>query len=283
MKKLLIIALLLLLVIFINGINRGFSDDITIIAIDKETVEQIGPYPFSRDKYADFIDLIYSEYSPKCVYFNLLIYQYQKGSMESDTLLFNAINGKQNIFFSAKVSDTKVDPSYYKKSQFNEFDFKRTWVVKGAIFPLKDLAQNGAFASISDVGLNNNAIVVSMPTVVQIDNNKYLSTPLFLTITYLDIAPQELFSGRRIEYHNKKIKTDRNGWFEIEFNHEFAKYSYNDIMNKKVKKEFIDQRIIMFGIDYPELENYLLVNDNKAIAGVEVIANATQTMIDQLR
>ena len=86
-----------------------------------------------------------------------------------------------------------------------------------------------------------------------------------------------------LEFDNNKVKTDRYGWFEIDFNHEFVKYSYHDILNKKVNKELIDQRIILFGIDFPELEDYLPVSKNRAIAGVEVIANAIQTLIDQLR
>jgi CHASE2 domain-containing sensor protein len=203
--------------------------------------------------------------------------------MKSDTRLFKAINGKQNIFFSAMVSDTKVEHSYYRKSQFNKIDYTNVWEAGGAIFPLKDIAQNGALVSISDVGLNNRGIVESMPTVVQINNNNYLSTPLFLAVTYLGALPDDLFNGNRIGFGNKKVKTDKNGWFEIDFDHEFDKYSYHDILNKKVQKEMIDQRIILFGIDYPELEDYLQVDRYKAITGVELIANATQTLIDQLR
>jgi CHASE2 domain-containing sensor protein len=212
-----------------------------------------------------------------------LIYQYQQGSIESDTRLFNAINNKQNIFFSAMVSDIEVEHSYYIKSQFNEIKYDKTWGAEGAIFPLKDIAQNGAFTSISDVGLNNRGIVERMPTVVQINNNNYFSTPLFLTIAYLGVAPKELFSENSLGFDNKKVKTDSNGWFEIDFNHKFDTYSYHDILNKKVKEELIDQKIILFGIDFPELEDYLLVSKNRTIAGIELIANATQTLIDQLR
>ncbi|UCB44610.1 MAG: CHASE2 domain-containing protein [Spirochaetota bacterium] len=283
MKRTLATTVFFLSFLFINWTNISLSDDITIISINKDTVEQIGPYPFTRDKYASFIESIFTDYSPKCVYLNLLIYQYQQDSMKSDTSLFKAVNDKQNIFFSAMVSDTAVEHSYYIKSQFNEINYTKTWKVGGAIFPLKDIVQSGAYTSISDVGINNRGIVKRMPTVVQINNINYLSTPLFLTVTYLGVKPEDLFSGNSFGLDNKKVKTDKNGWFEIDFNHTFDKFSYHDIVNKKVNREFIDQKVILFGIEYPELEDYLPIDRYKVISGVELIANATQTLIDQLR
>ncbi len=283
MKKFIVLVVFLILFIFISGINKGLSDDITIVFINKETVEKIGPYPFSRDKYADFIESIYSYYSPKCVYFNLIISQYQQGSMESDIQLFNAIKEKHNIFFGARVSDSKVKHTIYIKSQFNEIKYHRIWKAKGADFPLQEIVQGGAYISISDVGLNKRGFVEAMPTVVQINSSKYLSTPLFLTTTYLDIVPTDIFSTNTFGPRKKQVKTDRSGWFSIDFNHDFIKYTYHDILNKKAHKELINQRIILVGIDFPKLEEHLIVNKYGKLPGVEVIANATQTLIDQFR
>jgi len=283
MKIRYIFIFLFTIIIFLTGTNISLCDDITIVTINKETVENIGPYPFSRDTYADFIETIYGPYSPKCVYFNLLISQYQQGSMESDQELFDAISEKQNLFFSAMVSNAAVEHSVYTESRLNNIIYNRVWRAEGAVFPLPEMSQNGAYASISDVGLNNSGIVEMMPTIVQIDGYNYLSTPLFLIIKYLDITPADLFSRSNLGIENNKVKTDRNGWFEIDFNHIFKEYSYHEVLNKEVQKEMIDGRIILFGIDYPELESYLRISNSKSIAGVEVIANATQTLIDQLR
>lgn len=281
--KIPIFIFLFTIIIFMAGINISLCDDITIVTINKETVEKIGPYPFSRDRYADFIEAIYGSYNPKCVYFNLLISQYQQGSMESNQKLFYAINKKQNIFFSAMVSNAVVEHSVYTESQLNDIKYNRVWRAEGAVFPLPEMTRNGAYTAISDVGLNKKGIVEMMPTLVQIDGYNYLSTPLFLTIKYLGISPADIFSGHSLGTGIKKVRSDRNGWFEIDFNHTFQKYSYHEVLNQKVHKEMIDSRVILFGIDFPELESYLRISNSKKIAGVEVIANATQTLIDQLR
>jgi hypothetical protein len=283
MKTRLIFTCLSMLLIFITGMNISLCDDITIITINKETVEKIGPYPFTRDKYADFIESIYTSYSPKCVYFNLLISQHQQNAIKLDKKFFDTVAGKQNLFFSAMASDAAVEHENYRNSQFNVIDFNRVWKPEGALFPLQEIAQNGAYTSISDVRLNKNGIVEMMPTVVQIDGNTYLSTPLFLTAEYLDVSPAEILRDRFITIGSNKIKTDKNGWFEIDFGHTFKKYSYHEVLNKKAQKETIDGRIILLGIDFPQLESYLRISNSKNIAGVEVIANATQTLIDQLR
>ena len=59
----------------------------------------------------------------------------------------------------------------------------------------------------SDVGLNKRGIVERMPTVIQINSKKYLSTPLLLTIIYLNIAPEDIFDVNSISLGNKTVKT----------------------------------------------------------------------------
>jgi CHASE2 domain-containing sensor protein len=283
MKKAFLIAALFILFIFTAGVNSTLSDDITIVFIDKETAGKLGPFPFSRDRYADFIESIYSYYSPKCLYFNLIISQYQKGSTESDMELINAVTEKKNIFFSSKVSDTEVDHAAYTNSQFNEIKFDRIWEAKGAVFPLQKIVQNGAYTAISDVRLGKHGTVEKMPTVVQIDGRNYLSTPLFLSMAYLDIAPAALLNVNSDRLGNSRVKTDRYGWFDIDFTHNFKKYSYNDILEKKAQKNSINDRIVLFGLDIPDTEPYLQTGDREIMPGTEVIANATQTLIDHLR
>ena len=283
MKRSRVILLSIALLIFFAGVNVTLSNDITIVAINKETVEKIGPYPFSRDRYADFIESIYSYYSPKCVYFNLIISSHKQGSMESDRQLFDAVNAKRNLFFSSKVSDDQVEHEFYKKSQLGDITYNRIWRAQGALFPLEEIAKNGAYTSISDVRLDSRGIVEKMPTVILIDNKKYLSTPLFLSIAYLDIAPDDLFNSKSNSLGNSRIKTDRYGWFEIDFNHDFDIYSYHDILERKAPKALVDQRIVLLGLDIPAVESYLNIGKKERIPGVEVIANATQTLIDRLR
>ena len=283
MKKLLISAGLFILFIFQAGVAEILSEDIAIVYINKDTIEKYGDFPFSRDKYAKFIEALYTRYSPKCVYFNLVISNYMQGSPESDRKLFNAVTRKKNIFFSSMIADTAVDHAAYANSQFNGIKFDRIWEAAGGMFPLKEIVQNGAYTAISDVRLSKHGIVEKMPTVVRIDTVNYLSTPLFLSTTYLDIDPTELLNINGNRLGNGRVKTDRYGWFDIDFTHDFEKLSYNDILEKRAGGKSIDNRIVLLGLDVPEIEAYLQTVPKEIQPGTEVIAHATQTLIDLLR
>ncbi|MBN2323997.1 MAG: CHASE2 domain-containing protein [Spirochaetes bacterium] len=259
------------------------SSDITIVYIDEKTVEEIGPYPLSRDRYADFIDSIYSNYVPKCLYLNLLITQYQKGASQSDSRLLSSVVGKPNLFFSAMTSGAGVNHDPYAASRFNEITYNHVWMAQGALFPLAKIARSGAFTSISDVGLNKRGLVEGVPSVVRIDGNNYLSTPLFLSITYLGLTSGQVFRNGELYFGNRKIKTDKQGWYDIDFSHNFTSYSYHEILTDSASRDDIDGRIVMLGLDVPALERHLEVGRNRKITGVEVIANATQTLIDLYR
>jgi CHASE2 domain-containing sensor protein len=271
------------LIFLLSALSRCLAEDITIITINKQTVERIGPYPFPRDRYADFIESIYSNYSPGCVYFNLLISQYREGTPESDSRLFDAVYGKPNLFFSAMTADAEAEHGPYEGSRFDGISSKRVWEAGGAVFPLKEITRGGAYASISDVRSNKRGFVEMMPTVILINGHVYLSTPLFLTAAYLKVDPNTLITKEGLALGNNTVKTDQSGWFEIDFDHTFNKYSYQQVLNKEVKKDQINGRIVLVGIDFPELEGYLKTGRNRSMAGVEVIANAVQTLIDRLR
>jgi CHASE2 domain-containing sensor protein len=283
MKPLLVIITLVLFCIAAGVTANADSSDITIVYIDKKTVAEIGPYPFSRDRYADFINSIYSNYTPKCLYLNLLIAQYQEGSKKPDLKLISSVAGKQNLFFSAMTSNAAVNHNSYEASIFNEISYDRVWVTHGALFPLAEIAQGGAFTSISDVGLNRHGVVEGVPTVVRIDVNNYLSTPLFLSITYLGLSPEQVFRNGDLYFRDRKIKTDRQGWYDIDFNHTFKSYSYQEILADTASRKDIDRRIVMLGLDVPAIERYLAVERDRKIPGVEVMAHATQTIIDRYR
>jgi CHASE2 domain-containing sensor protein len=277
-----VLAVFTLAVLCIAAVRTGNADsnDITIIYIDEKTVEEIGPYPLSRDRYADFIDSIYSNYTPKCLYLNLLIAKHQEGSKLPDAKLISSVTGKPNILFSAMTSNSPVNHNSYAASRFNEISYEHVWVAQGALFPLAEIAQGGAFTSISDVGLNRHGAVEVVPTVVRIDGNNYLSTSLFLSITYLGLPPAQVFRNGDLYFGNQKLKTDKQGWYDIDFSHTFKSYSYHDILASTASKEDIDRRIVMLGLDFPAIEEYFAVGRNKKSTGVEVIAHATQTLID---
>ena len=95
--------------------------------------------------------------------------------------------------------------------------------------------------------------------------------------------PAELLNVKSNRLGNSSIKTDRYGWFEIDFTHRFERYTYNDIVGKKAEKDSFNDTIVMFGLDIAETEPYLQTSDGKIMPGTEVIAHATQTLIDQLR
>jgi len=276
-------SIFLPVLLFLTIGTTSLCDDITIIAINKETVEKLGPFPFTRDKYADIIEALYDSYRPKCVFLNLLIAQYKKDESKTDKLLVDAVRGKPNLFFSGMVSDIVAEHGSYENSQFDITDYRRIYDAGGAVFPLQEIVQNGAFMSISDLGINKDGIAEAMPTVVQIDGNNYLSTPLFLTAVYLGADPRDILIKNSLRYGKNKIKPDSSGWFRIDFEHTFEEYSYHDVVNGTAPQASINGRIILIGIINPGLEPYIPVGSVRAVAGVEVIANATQTLIDELR
>lgn len=264
--------------------NRtNISEDIILIYITDDTIEQFGSYPFTRDKYGLFVTSLYKYYRPKSVYIDLLISEPSKETPQLDQVLIDAVKGKSDLFFCAALSERKVDHQIYIGSEHSYLKAANSITGKGGFFPIEPLISNGARLSLSSLFLSKQDYFETMPTVVSIDNHQYLSTPLSLVLSYLD-RPFIILNDRgQMALEGKSLAADSKGQFKIAFERSFPQFSMHDIIDNKIPPNSVNDKIIMLGALYTGGTDYLATREKTRMPGTELVAHATQTLIDLVR
>lgn len=281
-------TLILILLSFtgVPNICSADSTDITILYITDVTIKKVGSFPFTRDKYGSLITEIYKNYSPECVYFDIIFTEKSKETPELDTALFSSISGKKNLFFTGVIINDKyaIDHTNYLNSQLSGRSITKYVKGNGAFLPVAEITKSGARFGISNVVSSPDGYIDRYYSIIRIDNYYYYSSPLILALYYLDFENSQLTNQDDfLSIGGKKIRVDKNGGFLIDFDHKFNVYEYHDIFDKKVPRDAINGKIVIIGINYTGGTDYQPTRTKLKMPGPELTAHATQTLIDLLK
>lgn len=253
------------------------SKDITLVYITDETIREVGSFPFNRKVYGEFIDAVYTNYKPAAVNINFYIVDYNADLPKGDAALADAAKDKDDLFFAAIVGDAVQ----------NEPDEKSAWLVmpsrssrtsEGAFFPLPTILNNGARTAFTNAYLNEQGYYGAYPTIISVDGLPYPSMPLALAAAYHDLPDTE--QGDFVQAILQGMEISPNGEFKIDYDHRFTALPMHEIIRGEANPRLVDGRIIIFGANFSGGGDQLPIGRNYLIPGSEVVANATQTLLD---
>jgi len=285
-------------------IEKSDFDEVVIVDIDEKSIGELGQFPWRRDIFANLIlklnkleasvisfDIFFSEEDKQNPIKILKEFDVESNSvLDSDQMFLNSIEtsnvvlpilGDISIFEKNNNSKPKTN-IISKGSDTSNYLYK----FKNKITSLEKF--NNASKGIGNISYldTQDGVLRSLPIMLEIDN---------------DIWPSLSLETLRVFHGNKNIlvKSSKNGISEIKT----RKYQFNtdpnaivyinyknfnkehyisavDVLNEKVNKNIIKNKIILVGSSAQGLFDFVKIPNGKVIPGVETHAHVIENIIN---
>ena len=285
-------------------IEKSDFDEVVIVDIDEKSIGELGQFPWRRDIFANLIlklnkleasvisfDIFFSEEDKQNPIKILKEFGVESNSvLDSDQMFLNSIKtsnvvlpilGDISIFEKNNNSKPKTN-IISKGSDTSNYLYR----FKNKITSLEKF--NNASKGIGNISYldTQDGVLRSLPIMLEIDN---------------DIWPSLSLETLRVFHGNKNIlvKSSKNGISEIKT----RKYQFNtdpnaivyinyknfnkehyisavDVLNEKVNKNIIKNKIILVGSSAQGLFDFVKIPNGKVIPGVETHAHVIENIIN---
>tara|TARA_R110000772_G_scaffold100306_7_gene200540 strand:- start:441 stop:2717 length:2277 start_codon:yes stop_codon:yes gene_type:complete len=226
------------------------SEEMLIIAVDEDSLEAVGKWPWPRDRHADLLSIL-AEAEPKAIAFDILLSE--PGSTEDDMALAEAATKNKNLFL----------PLHFVFPGSNGADFD----VKEPIAPLKQAA--------SGVGHVN--LVFDRDGVVRRTSLCFAGT-VDGTETIWPHLMEQLYSsvnGRSSAGYTRLENCQQPLLMPFADRGAFSQIPYAAVLNGEIPAAFLKDKIILVGATAQGLgdQHPVQLGDGGTMAGVEIMAN----------
>ncbi|OGJ50122.1 hypothetical protein A2307_04255, partial [Candidatus Peregrinibacteria bacterium RIFOXYB2_FULL_33_20] len=251
------------------------SPNIVIIAMDKDSIsdEMLGLSNAWPYKY--FIDILNKVSSAKVIGFD---YVFRK-------------NDKDEQLFAKAIKDNKVILAQMSKNK-NSTYFKELFFISDKGFETKSLdiysssAEIGEIKTLTNDDVLRNFNIGSYDGINIIENFAVIISRKFLNINTNDYFYDKIEQKYYLNQDKSKYINVVDGQFKIKFfnkPYSYKYYSFVDVLNGKIPESAFKNKIVLIGPTAPAFQDLRMVPTSDAIPmpGVEIHANAIQTIIDQ--
>ena len=283
--------------------NSEFND-VLIVDIDEKSIGEIGQFPWRRDVFANLVDKL-ENLEASVISFDIFFSEEDKqnpskilgelnisneGVLDSDQSLITAIQNSNvilpvlgDISVFDKMNNSKPKTNFISRGGDAE---NYLYNFKNKITSLEVI--NNAAKGIGNISYldNQDGVLRSLPILLKIDGDIWPSLSLE-TLRLLhknkSILIQSSESGiKTIRTKNYSFNTDPNAIVHINYK-KFGKDKYIsavDILNDKISKNIIKDKIILIGSSAQGLFDFVKIPSGKVIPGVETHANAIENIIN---
>ncbi len=235
-------------------VARPTNPNIVIVAIDDKSIAKLGKFPWNRSTYADLLNKIADGNSnPASV--GLDVSFLEKGSESEDVSLANALHKLGNVTISAEV-----DPD------------------SNVLVPTETLAKE---ANIGIANTSADSFGVTRFAKLQLvssQNKHYDGFAYAVARTYLGntFKPTTYLDNLPLQTQNVRINY-------VGGPGSYIKYSFSDVIDGEVNPRVFRNKIVLIGATAPDLHDNQLTptSGSDFMSGVEIQANAIQTLLDQ--
>ena len=283
--------------------NSEFND-VLIVDIDEKSIGEIGQFPWRRDVFAKLVDKL-ENLEASVISFDIFFSEEDKqnpskilgelnisneGVLDSDQSLITAIQNSNvilpvlgDISVFDKMNNSKPKTNFISRGGDAE---NYLYNFKNKITSLEVI--NNAAKGIGNISYldNQDGVLRSLPILLKIDGDIWPSLSLE-TLRLLhnnkSILIQSSESGiKTIRTKNYSFNTDPNAIVHINYK-KFGKDKYIsavDILNDKISKNIIKDKIILIGSSAQGLFDFVKIPSGKVIPGVETHAHAIENIIN---
>ncbi len=239
--------------------TREAGSEIVIIAIDNDSLQKIGRWPWDRKIHANLIEKI-GQLQPAVIGYDVNFPE--KSSEDSDALLAEAVKKAGNVILP-KEADLSINKNKLK--------------VNNLLLPIESLKSAAAGLGITNTPPDQDGVFRKLPVIIYNQEGQ------------AEISFANLIANRYLAQSGKsivQIPTDKNGKMIINFTggpKNFSVISAADILSGNATSEQIKDKIILIGATAPDLHDEQLVPTSSGVlmSGVEIHANAVKTIISQ--
>ncbi len=251
--------------------NRDVSEQIIIVAIDDQSLRELGRWPWPRSIHANLIDRIDRE-SPRAIGLDIIFSEPDAVDPESDELLARAIQA------SGKV----VLPVFMSRKSSNSYPIEA--------LPLPELANNAAALGHVHMDIGEDGIARRVYLKEGIGEPFWMHYSLAL-LSVSGAAPE---LDHKIDIGGNQDRYSSMQWYrEFPFLIPFAgptghfrQIGYAQVMSGQYAKDLFRDKIVLIGTTAEGLSDALptpLSSDSGRMPGVEIIANITDAILNDLR
>ena len=280
-------------------------ENVIIIDIDEKSIGEIGQFPWRRDIFGNLIEKL-SEFEAAVIVFDIFFSEKDKQNPKTILNEFGILSNKNIIdsdkILLDKIKNSKVilpvlgDVSVYDKKNNSKpksnIIFKGTdgtqflYKFKNKITSLENFNNSAqGIGSISYLD-GQDGVLRSIPVLLDINGDVWPALSLE-TLRVLHNHKTILVSSdengiNQIKTRKYKIQTDPNAIVYINYK-KFNKERYvsaTDILNDKIDKKFVKDKIILIGSSAQGLFDFVKIPNGKVIPGVETHAHLIENMIN---
>lgn len=209
--------------------NAQPSDDIVILGIDNESINRIGRFPWSRDKYAKIVEAL-NFYGAKAIAFDLYFESQDRENPQADRLFAETIEKYNNVII-ATISNANVGADYYSEKEFallKKLSIKTKETLNGfnvseffskspepaLLKPYQAMFESVYSLGIVNAGQEGRTTVFEIPLIVEFKDLYFATLSL---ATYLNISANPSVSqlARGLLVEGKEIPADGKNQYLI--------------------------------------------------------------------
>lgn len=251
------------------GIRGEISvkEPIVIIAIDDNSIEEFGNWPWSRKLHVKLIENL-RKFGAKIIAFDIY---------------FDTYGEKREDFNFSKTLDKDV----ILASFFVSFNDPRYGTIRKIIEPIEIFSSNTIVGLVNPI-YDEDGFIRRFSIKSKIFERDWYSFPFLIICAYLSKDPESYLK-------ENKIPTDRNNFIYINYRggaFKFPTYSYSEIIKGKVDPQIFKNKIVLIGATTEALHDthftpfyhYLRSGSSLKLGkmpGVEVHANSIATLLSK--
>lgn len=247
--------------------TRHVSDDIVIIAIDDQSLNDLGHWPWPRSTHAELINKLDRE-SPRAIGLDIIFSEADANNPESDRLLSEAI---QN---SGKV----VLPVFMAQKSINSYPIEA--------LPLPEFTQHAAQLGHVHVDISKDGIARKIYLKEGIEEPQWMHYSLaLLSITDAAIKLKNNAKEKLPGQSYSSMRWSREHPFLIPYagppGH-FQHIGYSQVLSGQYPKNFFHNKIVLIGTTAEGMGDSLptpLSGKSGTMSGVEIIANVIDALM----
>ena len=280
-------------------------ENVIIVDIDEKSIGEIGQFPWRRDIFGNLIEKL-SEFEAAVIVFDIFFSEKDKQNPKTILNEFGILSNKNIIdsdrILLNKIKNSKVilpvlgDVSVYDKKNNSKpksnIIFKGTdgsqflYKFKNKITSLENFNNSAqGIGSISYLD-GQDGVLRSIPVLLDINGDVWpalsLETLRVLHNHKIILVSSDENGINQIKTRKYKIQTDPNAIVYINYK-KFNKERYvsaTDILNGKIDKKFVKDKIILIGSSAQGLFDFVKIPNGKVIPGVETHAHLIENMIN---
>ncbi len=235
-------------------VARPSNPNIVIISIDDKSIAKLGKFPWDRSTYADLLNKI-ADGNSKPASVGLDVSFLEKGNESEDVSLANALHKLGNVTISAEV-----DPD------------------SNVLVPTETLAKE---ANIGIANTSADSFGVTRFAKLQLvssQNKHYDGFAYAVARTYLGNTSKPITYLDNLPLQTQNVRINYVGGPGS-----YITYSFSDVIDGEVNPRVFRNKIVLIGATAPDLHDNQLTptSGSDFMSGVEIQANAVQTLLDQ--